>query len=229
MNNSKKYALRFKKLWVNSGAMTRTFQVDFELLWLTEHSIKEAQEKEVDILVAFEQKNCWCEKECECPVIYGVDEVCVINPLLLGKMRRNLKQLGWRERDHQIMSLPIFSSGLDCDDFILRLSHFGHVQDLLMGTLTPMKVVSVSETEKAPTISPTISGERLSWHHIFFVDETYEEMHGTMDELQSPEDDLGHGVCPTCRTSARVAENHIGGGAAHGGDEFYCYGCCGTF
>lgn len=140
MNNSKKKDPRFKKLWVDSGAMVRTFQLDSELLWLSESDIKKAQKKGVDILIACEQENCWCEGECECPVIYGINEICVINPLLLKKMRRNLEKLGWWEQDNQNLPLPVFSSGLDCDNFISRLSHFGHVQDLLMGTFTSMKI-----------------------------------------------------------------------------------------
>jgi len=140
MNDSKKHDPRFEKLWVDSGAMARTFQVDFELHWLNECNIKVAQDKGVDILVAIEPENCLCEEECECPVIYEVNEICVINPLLLGKMRRNLEKLGWWEREHNNMSLPIFSSGLNCDDFILSLSSLGHVQDLLLGTLMPMRI-----------------------------------------------------------------------------------------
>lgn len=140
MNDSKKHDPRFKKLWVDSGAITRTFLVELELLWLTECDIKKAQEREVDILVAIEPENCLCNDECECPVIYEVSEICVINPLLLGKMRRNLEKLGWWEREHNDMSLPIFSSGLNYDDFILSLSSLGHVQDLLLGTLTPMRI-----------------------------------------------------------------------------------------
>lgn len=34
---------------------------------------------------------------------------------------------------------------------------------------------------------------------------------------------------PDCEEPGRVGKNYIGGGAEHGGDDFYCYSCCGTF
>lgn len=199
INNGKKRDPRFRKLWEDAGAMARTFQVKFEWYCITKSQIKEARERGVDILASLDQGNCYCMDKCECPIVYEVNEICVINPLILRKMRRNLEKLGWWESDRQDMSLPIFHSGIDCDDFILRLSQLGPVQDLMMKTLTPRKVASVLATQKA------------------------------IGELQFSEEDLGHGVCPTCLTGAGVMKNCIGDGAAHGGDEFYCYKCCGTF
>lgn len=52
-------------------------------------------------------------------------------------------------------------------------------------------------------------------------------------ELATPgkpeRDDFPDCPNPDCTQSGRVAINHIGGGEAHGGQKYYCYGCGTTF
>lgn len=50
-----------------------------------------------------------------------------------------------------------------------------------------------------------------------------------MEGQETIEEGIEDKKCPLCQTVGRVALNAIGGGAANGGDKYYCYECNGTF
>ena len=147
MNNSKKHDPRFRKLWENSGALRGAFRVDYDWLdsWIYETQIKKAQQNKIDIILVIDiRQNCLCgvfdgDTNCNCPFYNVVTEICVINPLLLDRLRCNLEKLGWEYSDRQDLSLPVFFSGLNWDEFITKLSKFGCPS---IGTMYDKKMTS---------------------------------------------------------------------------------------